>query len=251
MIIIKNKAAIQKMHTAGQLLARVLVEIEEYVVVGVTTLEIDRKIEEKMRTAGLNPVCKGYGGYCYATCISLNNAVIHGLPSDKVVLKNGDFVKIDVVGAYKGYCADMTRQFFVGIVIDTVKQLAATAQAALDAAIAIIRPGINLSDISACIQEEVEENGFGVVRDFAGHGIGKAIHEDPEIPNFGRPGEGPILREGMTFAIEPMITEKNYAVKRAADGWTILTKDGGLAAHVEDTIVVLSDGVQVLTRLSA
>jgi len=251
MIIIKNKAAIQKMHTAGQLLARVILEIEKYVVAGATTLEIDRKIEEKMRAAGLNPICKGYGGYCYATCISLNNAVIHGLPSDKVVLKNGDFVKIDVVAAYKGYCADMTRQFFVGTVIDTIKQLAATAQAALDAAIEIIRPGINLSDISACIQDEVERNGFGVVRDFAGHGIGKAVHEDPEIPNFGRPGEGPVLREGMTLAIEPMITEKNYAVERGPDGWTILTKDGGLAAHVEDTVAVLSDGVQVLTRLSA
>ena len=203
-----------------------------------------------MRKAGLVPVCKGYGGYQHATCISLNDTVIHGVPSQKIVLKSGDFVKIDVVGSYKGYCADMTRYFFVDQVSELVKRLAAVAQRALDAAIDEIAPGKRVSDISARVQREVEAHGFGVVRTFAGHGIGKKIHEDPEVPNFAEPGQGPILREGMTLAIEPMITEKDYAVKVMEDGWTVKTVDGGLAAHVEDTVAVVSGGAEVLTRLS-
>ncbi|MBU1007463.1 type I methionyl aminopeptidase [Candidatus Dependentiae bacterium] len=249
MIVIKNKAAIDKMHMAGQLLAGIMAEMSDRIEVGVSTLELDRLIEEKMRRAGLFPVCKGYGGYKYATCISLNDVVIHGVPSDKNILKIGDFVKIDVAGSYKHYCADMTRSFFVGKVGTVVKRLAAAAQWALDCAIKEIAPGKHLSDISVVIQKEVERDGFGVVRTFAGHGIGRGLHEDPEVPNFGKPGEGPLLREGMTLAIEPMITEHGHEVVTARDGWSIKTVDGGLAAHVEDTVVVLRDGAQVLTRI--
>ena len=255
MIVIKSKAALDKMRVAGQLLATIVQEAGEKVesnitTRSVTTLEIDRFIEESMKKVGLYPVCKGYGGYKHATCISLNDVVIHGVPSDKVVLKSGDFVKIDVAGSYKGYCADMTRYFFVGgkPASEIALKLARVAQSALDAAIFEIAPGKHLSDISSCIQQEVERAGFGVVRNFAGHGIGKKLHEDPEIPNFGKSGQGPILREGMTFAIEPMITQGDYAVRVAPDGWSIKTVDGGLSAHVEDTVVVVKDGAEVLTR---
>jgi len=250
MIVVKNKLALDKMRTAGKKLAEIVEgRLPEQVVKGVTTLELDRFVEEKMIESGLYPVCKGYAGYKHATCVSLNDVVIHGVPSDKIVLKSGDFVKIDVAGSYKGYCADMTRYFFVGEVDVKVKKLAATAQFALDTAISKIAPGVHLSDISAAVQEVVERDGFGVVRKFAGHGIGKNLHEDPEIPNFGKSGQGPVLREGMTFAIEPMITIGSYEVKTAIDGWSIKTVDGSWAAHVEDTVAVTKNGAQVLTRL--
>jgi len=249
MIVIKNRLELDKMRAAGRKLAVIMGDLGDNVIAGVTTLELDGLIEDRMRKSGLLPVCKGYAGYKHATCISLNNEVIHGVPSHKIVLKSGDFVKIDVAGSYEGYCADMTRYFFVSKVDLKVKRLAAVAQWALDLAIAEIAPGKHLFDISECIQRVVEKEGFGIVRDFAGHGIGKRLHEDPEVPNFGKAGQGPVLREGMVFAIEPMITEGDYAVKVASDGWTVRTVDGGLAAHVEDTVAVVKDGAEVLTRL--
>ena len=236
------------MRVAGKLLAQILKEIEPFVKEGISTYELDAIIEQKMRLAGLNPECKGYGTYKHATCISLNDVIVHGVPSKEIILKSGDFVKIDVVGSYKRYCADLARFYFVGDVSEKVRKLASTAQRALDKAIDLIRPGRHLSDLSALIQQEVEKEGFGIVRDFAGHGIGRSFHEAPEIPNYGIPGEGPLLREGMTLAIEPMITEKSYDVSIMSDGWTARTVDGGLAAHVEDTIVVTQNGAEILTR---
>jgi methionyl aminopeptidase len=179
----------------------------------------------------------------------VNDVVVHGVPSSKVVLKKGDLVKVDVVGSFNGYCADMARCFFVGEATVAAKKIAATARYALDKAIEIIKPGIHLSDISALIQKEVEKEGFGVVRNFAGHGIGKSLHEEPEIPNFGKKGNGPLLRSGMTLAIEPMITEFGYEVKIDSDGWTARTADGGLAGHVEDTILVTEKNAEILTKI--
>ena len=248
-IQLKNKASIDKMRTAGRRLAEILREVEIIVIAGKSTWEIDAFIDNRMKSVGLRAVCKGYGTYRHATCISINDVVVHGIPSKDTILKSGDFVKIDVVGSFENYCADMARYFFVGIVDPRVFALAKVAQEALDGAIAMARPGIYLSDLSAYIQETVEKAGFGVVRDFSGHGIGKTIHEAPEIPNYGKPGNGPMLREGMTLAIEPMITEKNYETVVMADGWTAKTRDGGLAAHVEDTVVITRDGVEILTRL--
>lgn len=248
-IIIKNKKAIDKMREGGHLLACVMDWIKNYVVSGVSTMYLNDLMEEKMRSLGLKPACKGYSGYQYATLISINDVIVHGIPAKEIILKSGDFVKIDVVGQYQGYCVDMARYFLVGEVNDTARKLGLVAQRALDVAIAMIKPGIRLSDISWAIQQEVEREGFGVVRDFAGHGIGKTIHEAPDILNYGKPGRGPILQEGMTLAIEPMITEKSYEVTIMADGWTAKTVDGGLAAHVEDTIVVTKNGAEVLTRL--
>ncbi len=251
MIVIKNKAAIEKMRTAGELLATVMHEVGVLLEPGRTTLEINNAIEQRMKAVGLVCECKGYAGYQYATCISLNDVVVHGVPSHSVVLSPGDFVKIDVVGSYNGYCADMARCFFIGDVRPVVKKLAGTAQKALDAAIDMVVAGRHLSDVSSCIQKTVERDGFGVVRHFVGHGIGKSMHEAPEVPNFGVPGKGPLLREGMTLAIEPMITQRAYQVSIMADGWTAKTTDGGLSAHVEDTVLVTAHGPEILTRLKS
>ncbi|MCK4651353.1 type I methionyl aminopeptidase [Candidatus Babeliales bacterium] len=249
MVLIKNKSAIEKMHIAGKLLAQILHEVKSHVVKGATTLQIDNFIENRMKDLGLKAECKGYAGYKYATCISLNDVIVHGVPSDKIVLKSGDFVKIDVVGSYKNYCVDMARFFFVGNVGPVVKKIAQVSQNALDKAIELVVEGNRLSDISFGIQKEVEKEGFNVIRKFAGHGIGKDMHEEPDIPNYGKAGCGPVLREGMTLAIEPMISERSYLVEVMEDGWTAKTADGGLAGHVEDTVLVTNNGPQILTRI--
>lgn len=249
MIVIKNKKAIEKMQTAGELLATIMEDVKELTKEGISTFEIDFFIEKRMYELGLEPACKGYGGYKHATCISLNDGVVHGVPSSEIVLKNGDFVKIDIVGSYKSYCADMARYFFVGNVSNKVKEIALAAQVALDSAIEKALVGNRLSDLSASIQMEVEGRGFSVIRCFAGHGIGKKMHEDPDIPNYGISGRGPVLQEGMTLAIEPMIAQGSYEVKIMNDGWTVKTVDGGLSAHVEDTVVITVNGPKVLTRL--
>ncbi len=249
MILIKNKLAIDKMRAGGELLATVMHEVRTHVVIGQTTLQIDNFIEKRIRELGMHPSCKGYAGYMHSSCISLNDVIVHGVPSDKIVLKSGDFVKIDVVASYRGYCVDMARFFFVGDVDPNIIKLAETSQIALDNAISCTIEGNKISDISHCVQTEVEKKGFSVIRKFAGHGIGKSIHEEPDVPNFGKPGRGPILRSGMTLAIEPMIAQMGYEIVIMDDGWTAKTLDGGIASHVEDTVLVTSNGPQVLTRI--
>ncbi|MCK4498863.1 type I methionyl aminopeptidase [Candidatus Babeliales bacterium] len=249
MIKIKNKQAIEKMRVAGEKLALVMQEIAPHVVAGCSTLEIDKIFEEKMRTRGLKAECKGYAGYPAVTCISLNDTVVHGIPSQEIILKTGDFVKIDVVGSHRGYCADMTRSFFVGSSTSLTQKLANVAQRALDCAIKNACPGNRLFDISYAVQREVEKGGFAVVKEYAGHGIGRDLHEAPEVPNFGEKGTGLVLRSGMTLAIEPMLTESACDVLVGADGWAAKTSNGCLAGHVEDTVLILDSGPEVLTRL--
>ena len=246
--MVKDKVAIDKMRTAGKLLAQILEKVRPLVVEGANTWELDRVIEAEMLRDGLKPECKGYAGYKYATCISLNDVIVHGVPSKEIVLKSGDFVKIDVVGSYKGYCADLTRYFFIGQAHPVALKLAKVAQQALDEAIDLAIPGNKVSDISARIQQIVEKAGFSVIRKFAGHGIGRVMHEEPDIPNYVRSGCSFLLKPGMTLAIEPMIAEKGFHVKTMADGWTAKTLDGGLSAHVEDTVLVTDGVAEVLTR---
>ena len=249
MITIKKKSLIVKMEKAGKLLSEVFRDISFLIKSGTSTLDIDAWIEKQLCEKGLVPRSKGYSGYLHASCISVNDAVIHGVPSSNFILKNGDLVKIDVVASWNGYCADMARMFFVGgPESEVIENFVKVAQKALDKGIDKARSGNHLSDISAAIQQEVEQHGFQVVRDFAGHGIGKCVHEDPEVPNYGKPGEGPILRPGMVLAIEPMITMGNFEVKVIDDGWTVKTCDKSLAAHVEDTVVVTEDKPKILTR---
>lgn len=249
MIIIKNKAAIMKMEIAARKLAEVIQEITPLVKEGVTTLELDTAVVKKLSEKGLVSRCKGYLGYQHVTCISVNEEVVHGVPRKEKVIKDGDLVKIDICASWKTYCADMARCFLIGNVSDGIQKLARVAQQSLDKGIEQAVVGNRVSDISAAVQKEVEKNGFGVVRDFAGHGIGKSLHEDPEVLNYGKPGRGPILRAGMTLAIEPMITYGKYDVYVTHDGWTVKTEDKSWAAHVEDTVLITESGPKILTRL--
>jgi len=248
MILIKNKSSISKMEKAGQLLAEIFDGIPSLIHPGTSTLEINNWIASKLKEKGLVSKSKGYLGYRYESCISLNEEVVHGVPSEKKKLKVEDLVKIDICASWKNYCADMARSFFVGECKPESKRLVSVAQMALDAGISKARSGNHLSDISHAIQTVIEKNGFGIVRDFAGHGIGRALHEDPEVPNYGSPGKGPILRSGITLAIEPMITMGSHEVVVMEDGWTVRTVDKSVAAHVEDTVLITEGNPKILTR---
>jgi methionyl aminopeptidase len=247
-IVLKNARAFEKMRIAGRLLGFIVASLENEICTGMSSANLDALVEKKMRMVGLVPVCIGYHGYRHATCISVNDVVIHGVPSASVIFKSGDCVKVDVVGSYQGYCVDMARTFFVGLVSDQVRKMRETAQLALDEAIAMVKPGVMIGSIAARIQEIVEAEGFGVVRAFAGHGIGRNIHEGPEVPNFGKKETGFELVPGVALAIEPMVTQFAYDVFVDSDGWSVKTVDRGMAVHVEDTVILTDSGVEILTR---
>ncbi|MBY0109875.1 MAG: type I methionyl aminopeptidase [Candidatus Babeliaceae bacterium] len=251
MIVRKNNYAFSIMREAGKRLASIFQEISKKLKEGITTQELDLFIENKLQASGLYSQCKGYGypPFPGSACISINDVIVHGIPSSQK-LKQGDLVKVDICASYNGYCADMARSYFVGEApSDKANLLVAVAYKSLDAGIDRVRVGNRISDISFAIQSTVEAQGFGVVRDFAGHGIGKKMHEDPEIVNFGAPDKGPIIEVGMAFALEPMITLGDYVVAMDDDKWTARTVDGSLAAHVEDTVIVTDNGSEIITRL--
>ncbi len=248
---IKGKDAIFKMKAAGKLLAEIFEMVPEVIKPGVTTLMIDQWIAAQLKKNNLVSQSKGYMGYQHVSCISVNQVVVHGVPSSQVVLQKGDLVKVDVCAAWKGYCADMARAYLVDLTEPSAEmnRFVSTAKQSLQAGIDQAVEGNRLFDISYAIQQVIEQQGYGVVRDFAGHGIGKKMHEEPDVPNFGKKGTGMILRAGMTFAIEPMITMGHYDVFVMKDGWTVQTKDQSLAMHVEDTILITQNGPEILTRL--
>jgi methionyl aminopeptidase len=249
MITIKNKIAFEKMTVAGNLLGTMFLELPSFLKAGMSTLAVDSWIADYLSAHQLVSSCKGYMGYKHVSCISLNDEVVHGVPNARRIMRDGDLVKIDVCASWKGYCADMARCFFIGTPSPQAQNLVNVAMKALDKAIEVAKVGNRLTDISAAIQKYVESHGFGVVRDFAGHGIGKRMHEAPEILNYGQPGKGPKLCHGMSFAIEPMITMGDYKVYVDNDGWTAKTIDKSLAAHVEDTVLVTDHGPLVVTRV--
>ncbi len=251
MIQLKNKVAIMKMETAGLKLAEIMIELPDFVKEGVTTLELNQFIDRRIKEKGMVSRTKNYHGYQHASCISVNEQVVHGVPSKTLFLKKNDLVKVDICAAWNDYSADLARCFFVEQGAPEMQRLVSVTQEALDAGINKMQVGNRLTDISAAIQAVVEGAGFGVVRDFAGHGIGKKMHEDPEILNYGTPGRGPILQVGMAFALEPMVTYGNYQVHVMQDGWTVETIDKSWAAHVEDTVVLTSNGPKIITRFSA
>ena len=251
MITIKNKASIRKMAHAGAMLVEIFEYLAPHIVTGVSTLELNEIIEEQLKKRDLESRTKGYMGYRHASCISINDEVVHGVPAIAKKLQDGDLVKIDVCASWRGYCADMARSFYVGEMPLHVRQFVENAQNALNRGIKQARAGNRLGDISAAIQHEIERQGYGIVRDFAGHGIGKQMHEDPEILNVGTAGKGPLLRPGMVFAIEPMTTMGKDSVHVTDDGWTVKTNDKSLAAHVEDTVVITENEPIILTRSTA
>jgi methionyl aminopeptidase len=239
------------MREAGQVLVAALRLCREMTKPGVSTLEIDTEVEGVIRKAGAKPAFKGYRGFPASICASINEEVVHGIPAAHRRLKEGDIVGLDLGAIVDGYYADAAVTLPVGEVPPDVQRLLEVTRESLDLAIAQVRPGQRLGDISAAVQRHVEAAGFGVVRAFVGHGIGRALHEDPQIPNFGEPGKGPILRSGMVLAIEPMVTMGHWGVRVLADRWTAVTEDGSLAAHFEDTVAVTESGPDVLTREAA
>ncbi len=236
------------MREAGRISARALRLVGEAVVPGVTTAELDRIAEEAIRSARAVPAFKGYHGFPATLCTSLNDQVVHGIPSTKVVLHEGDIVSIDVGALFEGYYGDNAATFAVGTVADEAVRLLEVTRRALDAGIEAAVTGGRLYDIGAAVQAIAEADGFGVVREYVGHGIGQSMHEDPNVPNYGKPGTGPALESGMVLAIEPMINAGSHVVEALPDGWTVVTRDGSLSAHFEHTVAVTSEGPIVLTR---
>ena len=248
MIIIKTEKEIDIMRQAGKIVAETLLLVEKKVKPGVTTAELDRIAEEFITKHGAKPSFKGLYGFPASLCISVNDQVVHGIPGD-YVLKEGDIISVDCGAEINGFHGDAARTFAVGEISEDARKLIKVTEESffkgLEAAIA----GNKLTDISHNIQKHIEANGFSVVRDFVGHGIGKAVHEDPEVPNFGRPGRGPKLVAGMALAIEPMVNMGTYRVKTAGDDWTVVTADKSLSAHYENTVVILPDGPEILTLI--
>ena len=235
------------MREAGKVTGYILNELKELIKPGISTMDIDSFVEKTVKAYGMTAAEKGYCGYPASVCTSVNEEVVHGIPSKKRILREGDIVSIDLVVEYKGYMADAARTYAVGKISPEAEHLIKTAEDAFWKGIEFAKVGYRLSDISHNIQTVVEGEGFGVIRDFVGHGIGSDMHEDPQIPNYGKPGKGPRLQAGMTLAIEPMICQGSYEVDVLLDDWTAVTVDGGLAAHYENTVVITDGEPELLT----
>jgi methionyl aminopeptidase len=246
---IKTPAELAEMRESGRMLATVLDIVQKAIVPGITTKELDTIAAEELEKLGGKPAFLGYYGFPGVICISLNDEVVHGIPGKQVV-KNGDIISFDFGVNYQGMITDAARSILVGPHNKAKQILIDGTLESLDAGIAAVKKGVQVGDISAAVQAVLDEYGYGIVRDLVGHGVGHALHEEPNIPNYGKAGTGPVLSAGMTIAIEPMTTLGSYKVYTAADGWTILTRDGSLAAHFEDTILVTETGAEILTRLT-
>ncbi|MBQ1934816.1 MAG: type I methionyl aminopeptidase [Clostridia bacterium] len=250
MVRLKNAAQIAIMKEAGRITGEAILTAAEHIREGVSTKFLDTKIREYIEKCGAKPSFLGYGGFPASACISINDEVIHGIPSDKRILTEGDIVKIDVGAFYKGFHGDCARTFAVGTVTPEAQKLIDVTTECFFKAVAEIKPGARVGDIGHAVQSYAEANGYGVVREYVGHGIGSELHESPEIPNFGREGRGIRLFPGMALAIEPMINVGTWEVKRLGDGWTVKTKDGSLSAHYENTVIYTDDEVILTTVVS-
>lgn len=249
MIIIKSDEEIRLMREAGTVTARILEKLAGLIKPGISTGELDDFVEEFIMEKGMVPAFKDYNSYPASTCISINDEVVHGIPSKKRRLCKGDIVSVDVGTIYKGYYSDAARTYPVGMVDERAARLITVTEESFYEGLKFCKEGYRLSDISHAIQQYVENNGFSVVRDYVGHGIGKAMHEDPQIPNYGVPGRGPRLTRGMVFAIEPMVNEGGWKTKIQPDNWTVTTEDGRRSAHYENTVVITEEEPLLLTKL--
>lgn len=246
---IKTPAEIDAMRTSGHMLATVLDVLKKQAKAGMTTKDLAEIAKQELRTLGGQPTFLGYQGFPDVLCVSVNDEVVHGIPSAKKVLKNGDILSMDFGVTYKGMITDAAISIVVGKGERKDYELVATTEAALEAAIDIMKPGVRVGDIGSAVQSVLDPAGYGIVRDLVGHGVGHALHEDPNIPNYGKAGTGLSLLAGMTVAVEPMATLGNHAVMTDADDWTIRTRDGSRSAHFEHTILITEQGSEVLTSL--
>ena len=247
MIVVKTARELKQMQEACTLSARALRLAGEMVEPGVSTYEIDMAVKKYIEGEGGKSSTLGYNGYPASTCISVNSVVVHGIPSKKTVLRQGDIVSIDICANINGYHGDNAYTFPCGDISEEAQRLLAATQESLYEGIKAAQAGNRVGDISSAVQRYVEARSYGVVREFTGHGVGANLHEEPSIPNFGTPGRGPRLIPGMTLAIEPMITAGSYRTKVLADGWTAVTVDGSLAAHFEHTVCITPDGPRIMT----
>lgn len=247
MIQIKDATAIEYMRRSGKIVGETLLMLQEVIKPGISTADLDRLAEEYIIKQGAKPSFKGYYGYPASICTSINEEVVHGIPSTKRILDEGDIVSVDCGAFYNGYHGDAARTFPVGKVSDEALMLIKVAEESFFKGVNEAIIGNKLSDISHAIQCYVEEHGFSVVRDYVGHGIGKKLHESPNVPNFGFPKRGPKLTKGMVLAIEPMINIGRYEVKTLEDQWTVVTRDKSLSAHYENTVAILEHGYEILT----
>ena len=248
MITIKSNREIELMREAGRICALAQRKIKEALAPGITTYQLDKIAEEVIIECGATPSFKGYNGYPASICASVNNVVIHGIPSKKTKLKSGDIIAIDIGVCYKGYHGDCAYTYGVGIISPNRQELLRLTEESLYVGLEHAKPYKHLSDISHAIEKYVTERGYSVVKDFTGHGIGSSLHEKPVIPNFGLPGYGPILKPGMTLAIEPMVNVGSSDVRILVDNWTTVTEDGADSAHFEHTIVITEEGYTILTK---
>ncbi len=248
-IRLKAPWEIELLRKANAVVAEVLATLREIIEPGVTGWDLNRIAEEICQKRGARPAFKGYRGYPFSLCVSVNEEVVHGMPLKEKVLKEGDIVSLDFGAIYEGYYGDAAITVAVGEISPEAKRLMKVTEEALYLAIDKARIGNRLQDISVTIQRHAERHGYNVIRDYVGHGIGQALHEPPEVPNFGRPGKGPRLKAGMVLAIEPMVVTGGYEIEVLPDGWTAVTKDRGLAAHFEHSIVITAKGPEILSRL--
>lgn len=247
MIVLKTERELKLMREAGRISAGALKVAGEAVEPGISTAEIDRIAEKYILSQGAKPNFKGYNGFPATACISINDQVIHGIPSKKQIVKEGDIVSIDLGAVFEGYHGDNAATFAAGDVSPEAQRLMDVTRESLYEGIKMARAGGRIGDISAAVQQYTEARGYSVVRQYVGHGVGASLHEAPEVPNFGTPGRGVRLLPGMTLAIEPMINMGTEKVKVMPDGWTVLTADGALSAHFEHSVVITADGPQILT----
>lgn len=248
-ITIKSKTDLAKMREAGRIAARALELAGKSIKPGMTTFQLDKIMHDFIISCGAVPTFLGYGGFPASACISINDEVIHGIPSKKRIIRAGDIVSVDVGATYDGFVGDNARTFPVGEISREAQDLLTVTEASLYAAIEAAQPGARLGDVCHAVEAYCTERGYGIVRQYCGHGIGHEMHEDPEVPNYGKPGRGIRLMPGMTFCIEPMINQKGDEVKVLKDGWTVVTANGSLSAHFEHQIAITKDGPVIMTRV--
>lgn len=235
------------MRESGKVTGYILNTLADFIKPGISTMDVDRYVEDMIRKHKMIPTFKGYGGFPGSACVSINEEVVHGIPDKKRMIHEGDIVSVDVGSTYKGYVSDAARTYAVGKVDAEAQRLIDVTRESFFAGMEFARVGYRLSDISHAIQAHAEGAGFSVIRDFVGHGVGREMHEDPQIPNYGKPGKGPRLVAGMVFAIEPMICQGTYEVETLLNDWTVVTADGKLAAHYENTVVINDGEPELLT----